>query len=100
MIVLSGTFTAKAGAESQLIKLAAELLPLSRNEPGCMRYDFLRDPLNPGRFVFFELWKSRNDLNEHFQKSYFKAFAAEFPALIEGSAEILTYETPGAVPAF
>jgi quinol monooxygenase YgiN len=100
MIILSGTFSAKAGAESTLIALASVLLPLSRAEAGCMRYDFLQDPIDPSRFVFFELWKSRNDLNAHFQKPYFKSFAEKFPSLIEGEAEILTYEAPQAVPAF
>jgi quinol monooxygenase YgiN len=99
MLVLSGTFTAQASAKASLIALAAELLPQSRAEPGCLRYDFLQDPLFPRRFVFFELWRSRADLDAHFQQPYFKAFAEKFPSLIEGQAEILTYETPGAVPA-
>jgi quinol monooxygenase YgiN len=100
MIVLSGTFTAKPGAAATLVTLAAALLPPSRAEPGCIRYDFLQDALNPSRFVFFELWQTRRDLNEHFEKPYFKVFAEQFPALIEGEAEIVTYESPGPIPAF
>lgn len=100
MIVLSGTFKAKPGSESMLINLASDLLPLSRQETGCIRYDFLQDPIDKSRFVFFELWQSQSDLKEHFQKPYFKSFAEVFPQLIEGEAEIVTYETEGAVPAF
>jgi quinol monooxygenase YgiN len=100
MIVLSGTFTAKPGTEATLIALAAALLPQSRAEAGCVRYDFLQDAILPGRFVFFEVWRSRSDLNEHFEKPYFKTFATAFPALIDGKAEILTYEAPQAIPAF
>jgi quinol monooxygenase YgiN len=100
MLVLSGTFTAKRGSEAKLVELAAALLPQSREESGCLRYDFLQDALAPSRFVFFEVWKSREDLEQHFQKPYFRVFAAEFPSLIEGQAEILTYQTDGPVPAF
>jgi quinol monooxygenase YgiN len=100
MLVLSGTFTAKQGSEAKLIELAAALLPPSRTESGCLRYDFLQDAVAPGRFVFFEVWQCRSDLDQHFQKPYFKIFAAAFPALIEGEAEILTYQTDGATPAF
>jgi quinol monooxygenase YgiN len=95
MLVLSGTFTAKPGCEAQLIALAADLLPPSRAEPGCLRYDFLRDAIDPARFVFFELWYDRSALTQHFETAHFQRFATAFPDLIEGEAEILTYETPG-----
>jgi quinol monooxygenase YgiN len=100
MIVLSGTFIAKPDATAVLVNMATTLLPLSRAEAGCIRYDFLQDALIPQRFVFFELWKTRDDLNAHFQTPHFKEFAAKFPLLIDGEAEILTYEALQAVPAF
>ena len=100
MLVLSATFTAKPHARPALLDMAAMLIPLSRAEPGCLRYDFLQSPHEPNQFVFFELWKSRADLDEHFQKPYFKILEARLPELIEGEAEILTYETSGPKPAF
>jgi quinol monooxygenase YgiN len=100
MIVLSGTFTAKPECEAELLALARRLVPVSRGEQGCVRYDFLQDAIEPHRFVFFELWKSRHDLESHFGQPYFKSFAARFPELIVGDAEIVTYEAPGPVAAF
>jgi quinol monooxygenase YgiN len=89
MLVLSGTFTAKADKKDELVALAAMLLPQSRKKPGCLRYDFLQDALIPERFV-----------NAHFQTPHFQSFAQAFPELIVGEAEILTYETAGPAPAF
>jgi len=100
MLVLSATFTAKPDARQALLELAAMLIPLSRAEPGCLRYDFLQSPHTPDQFVFFELWESRADLDEHFQKPYFKILEERLPSLIEGSADIFTYETDGPKPAF
>ena len=100
MVVLSGTFTAQPNASAKLMALAKTLVPISRQEPGCMRYDFLQDPLKPDRFVFFELWRNRDTLNAHFQKPYFKAFADQLPSLIVGDAEILTYESEDPVSVF
>ena len=100
MLVLSVTLTAKPEAGKALIALAAEVAPLSRAEPGCIRYDFLQSPHEPDQFVCFELWKSRADLDEHFQTPHFKTLAERLPALIVGEAEILTYETDGPKPAF
>lgn len=100
MLILSGTFTAKSDAVPALLELAATLMPLSRAEPGCLKYDLLRVAHAPDQFVFFEMWKSRADLDEHFQKPYFKLFAEEVASLIVGDMDIQTYETPGPTPAF
>jgi quinol monooxygenase YgiN len=100
MLVISLTFTAKPDAEPAILELAAMLMPLSRAEPGCLRYDFLQAPHTPNKFVFFELWKSRADFDEHFEKPYVKILAEKLPSLIEGEAELLAYETPGPKPAF
>lgn len=100
MLVLSGTFKAVEGAQATLIAMAKDLLPLSRSEAGCIRYDFFQDPIDPQRFLFFELWRTREDLRAHFEKPYFKIFAERLPALTVEDAEIVTYETSGATPAF
>jgi quinol monooxygenase YgiN len=100
MIVLSGTLNIKPGLESKLIRLTDVLLPQSRCEAGCIRYELLVDAMNPARFVFFEIWRSQNDLNEHFEKEYFKIFANALPELVDTPPEIVTYETPGPVAVF
>lgn len=100
MLVLSASFTARPDATPALLELAAMLMPLSRAEPGCLRYDFLQAPHAPNQFMFFEWWQSRADLDAHFDTPYFKILAEKLPSLIEGEAEILTYETPGPQPAF
>ncbi|PHV07763.1 antibiotic biosynthesis monooxygenase [Janthinobacterium sp. BJB412] len=99
MLVHSVTFTVKPDAIPAVLDLAAMLVPLSRAEPGCVRYDFLQEPLNPQRFVFFELWKSRADLDAHFAMSYFKTLEERLPSLIVGEPEIATYAIEGSKPA-
>ena len=100
MLVLSASFTARPDAIPAILELAEMLMPLSRAEPGCLRYDFLQAPHTPNQFMFFELWKSRADLDEHFATPYYKILAEKLPFLIEGEAAMLTYETPGPKPAF
>lgn len=100
MLVLSGTFKAVEGTQATLIGMAKDLLPLSRSEAGCIRYDFFQDPIDPQRFLFFELWRTREDLIAHFEKPYFKIFAERLPALIVEDAETVKYETSGATLEF
>lgn len=99
MVILSASFKAKDGVRAELVKAVAELAALSRAEEGCIRYDFHEDALRPGFYLFFELWRSREDLELHFQKPYFLAFREAVPHFVDGAPEILTYDTPGAVAA-
>ena len=78
-----------------MVNMAEGLLEPSRSEEGCISYEFLQDPFKPDSFTFLEKWKSQTDLDLHFEKSYFKEFAAKFPKLIVGKASLLSYETSG-----
>ena len=54
MINLTATFHAKAGQESVLQSLLVGMLEPSQNEPGCLRYNLLKDSKNPAIFMFQE----------------------------------------------
>ena len=92
MILVYGTFTTKPQHRQTMIELARSLVAPSSAEPGCMLYSFLEDTAQPGRFVFFEKWQSRSDLDAHFKKSYFLDFAQQFPQMIEGEGVIEIHE--------
>ena len=100
MVILSASFKAKEGVLEELFETVQGLAEKSRMEEGCLRYDFCEDVLEPGTFLFFELWRSREALQHHFTMPYFHAFAARIPDFAEGEPEILTYDTAGPVPAF
>lgn len=72
--------------------MAAALVAISNTEEGCISYGFFEDQITPGQFLFFEKWKSREAIGEHFEKPYFKDFAERFPAMIEGEATIEIHE--------
>ncbi len=92
MYIISGEFKAKAECRDALIEMSLKLIPLSKKEPGCISYSFLEDQARPGHFVFFERWKTRDDITKHFEKSYFADFSASFPDMIDGTATIEIHE--------
>ena len=92
MYIISGQFKVKEQYKDELIKLSLELIPPSENETGCISYSFLEDKLKRGHFLFFERWKTRQDITQHFGKTYFKFFAERFPDMIEGEAIIEIHE--------
>ena len=92
MFIINGQFTAKANCRAALTRMAADLVKVSNTEAGCISYQFLEDQTTPGNFLFFEKWKSREAINEHFGKPYFQEFAKRFPEMIEGEATIEIHE--------
>lgn len=91
MLIISGEFKVKAEHRDELIAMAKALVKPSRSEDGCVSYHFCEDRLEANCFLFFERWRDRASIDAHFQKNYFKDFAARFPSLIEGEASIHIY---------
>lgn len=56
--------------KSELMKL---LVP-SRAEAGCLLYDLHQDNDSPNHFLYFEYWKSKDDLLAHMRADHIKAF--------------------------
>lgn len=92
MVIVNGTFQVKPECRQALIDMSLALVEPSKEEPGCILYSFLENAGKPGQFLFFEKWRSRKDLDEHFQKPYFLAFAEKFPGMIIGEAVIEVHE--------
>jgi quinol monooxygenase YgiN len=43
------------------------LIDPTRAEPGCIDYDMHQDDEDPTKFVFYENWTSRDELEKHMQ---------------------------------
>ena len=47
----------------------------SREEPGCLRFDVIRDMSNPNRFFFYEAYVSAAAVDEHKAQPHFKLWS-------------------------
>ena len=92
MLIVYGSFQCKPEQVEEMRRMSLDLVAVSAKEQGCILYRFLEDAGAPGSFVFFEKWRSREDLEAHFQQSYFKDFADRFPSMIVGDALIEAHE--------
>jgi quinol monooxygenase YgiN len=50
--------------------LAAQVAP-TRAEPACINYDFHVEANDPNVFMFYENWRSKDDLDAHLQHRIF-----------------------------
>ncbi|MEW6145655.1 MAG: putative quinol monooxygenase [Thermodesulfobacteriota bacterium] len=95
MLILIAKFRTKPERRKEMTDMSRGMLGPSRSEDGCILYEFLQDPFDPDSFTFYEKWRSRRDLDLHFEMPHFKEFEKKFPELIEGPESVVAYEVSG-----
>ena len=75
-VILNVHIEAVPGHEERLASQLLALVAPSRKEAGCQVYELHRDPKSPGKFMFYERFRSQAALDEHLASPYFKAFVA------------------------
>lgn len=87
-VTVMASFKAKEGKEeAALIELSALLDP-TRQEAGCIQYDLHRSTDDPGIFVFYETWNSRQDLEAHLEMPYLQGLLGKVEDLFVEAPQI------------
>lgn len=87
-LVVVASFKAKEGLEEKALKELRALLEPTRKEAGCLQYDLQRSTDDPGIFIFYEIWKSRQDLETHLAMPYLQALLSKVEDLFAGPPAI------------
>jgi quinol monooxygenase YgiN len=82
---------AKPGKEEDLQRAALGLIEPTRKEDGCVQYDLHVHTGEPGRFVFYENWASRQHLERHAASAHLKAFATAAADWLAEPPSVETY---------
>jgi len=67
-----GTIVAKPETRAELQEILAGFVEPTRAEDGCINYDFHVDPADPCVFMFYENWRSKDDLDRHMAMPHLK----------------------------
>jgi quinol monooxygenase YgiN len=70
MFTVIATIDAQPGKEDAVRQGLLSLVPLTREEEGCIEYHLHECLGQPGRFVFYENWKTKEDWQKHLQMPY------------------------------
>jgi quinol monooxygenase YgiN len=84
VLVVVATLTAKTGCEAFVKEALERVVPSSRLESGCMRYELHTDNDAAGRFVMLEEWRSADALAQHETSAHFQALVES----IGGKADV------------
>lgn len=88
-IVLMARLKVKADKIEEAKTAALAIVEPSRNEPGCINYDVHQTIDDPTVFLWHETWANQQAIDEHFEMSYFKEFAATVEKIAEIPPQII-----------
>lgn len=83
---------AREGMEEQLREETEALVQPTRSEEGCLNYDLHQGTEDPSVLVFYENWRSQQDLDEHLEQPYLKEWLEKTEDLAEGEVEIMVLQ--------
>lgn len=90
-LVCVATFFAKEGKEQQLVAALASLIPATRREPGCIRYELNQSRDNPSKVTFVEKFVDVAAFDQHCAKEDIQHYFHQImPELVE-SHHVETY---------
>ena len=92
MIIVTGEVRFAEGEIGRLKEAMAKNIAATRAEPGCARYHYGIDLLDPNRIVVSEEWSDETALDEHMQSPHMAEFMAAFGAAKIEYAAIHGYE--------
>jgi len=85
----------RPGKEAAVREALLALIPITRQEPGCINYDLHVSTENPGHFLFHENWTSKQYLDDHLARPHLTALAARADELFAEPPQITQWERIG-----
>jgi quinol monooxygenase YgiN len=76
-LVCIASIVARPGHETQVRAALLAMLPPTRAETGCLRYELNGVRADPARFVMVEQWQDQAAFDAHCASPHFKALAAQ-----------------------
>lgn len=86
---------AKRGREEEVKKELKALIEPTRSESGCINYDLHQTVDDPSVFMFYENWRSKEDLDRHMETPHFKAWSEKAADLIDGPPDVTLWHIIG-----
>ncbi|MDW5442903.1 putative quinol monooxygenase [Polaromonas sp. SM01] len=80
---------AKTDKKDELRSALQALVPLTRQELGCLDYTLFEQSDSPGTFYMRESFKDRAALDAHFSMPYFQEFAGRSNALLKRPLQLV-----------
>ena len=91
LLTVVAEIKAQAGKEDDLRQALLALIEPTGKEEGFVQYDLHVNTGDPGRFVFYENWVSKEHLDRHLASPHLEVFRAAAGSLLAEPPRVKTY---------
>lgn len=83
---------AKDGIEENVRQELMSLVPQTKSEEGCINYDLHQSVDEKTLFMFYENWRSKEDLDKHLEMPYLKSFLEKADKILAEPVDVTLWE--------
>ena len=87
-VALIAKVKAKDGQTEALKAELTSLIEPTRAEAGCVKYDLHVSTDDESSFMFFEMWRSKDDLDLHIETPHLQGLLSKMETLVEGDLDV------------
>ncbi len=89
--VVVAEMRAKPGQEEELKRRTVALVEPTRREAGCVQYDLHVSDTDPASVLFYEVWVSREALDQHLKTPHLTGFVSRAEECLAAPIKITTF---------
>lgn len=86
--VIVAAMRARAEKTDALRAALLALVAPTRAEAGCIQYDLHQDQKDPAAFLFYEIWRTREEWLVHMETAHLQTFRAQADSLLDGPLQL------------
>jgi len=83
---------AKDGMEEDVRQGLLSLARQTKSEEGCIDYELHQSVDDKALFMFYENWRSKEDLDKHFEMPYLTSFLQKADQILSQPADVTLWE--------
>jgi len=87
-LYLVATLKAAKGNEEKLRNALQALVPQSRAEVGCLKYDLHVDTTQSALFIVYEIWRDQEAIDHHASSNHFQTFLKTAEPLLAAPLDV------------
>jgi quinol monooxygenase YgiN len=87
-VVVLGQLHTLLGRRDELLEVLSDTQARTREEPGCISYDFAEAIGDPGRFVVIQEWRDEAAMEAHYRSDAFVNYQARIGDLLARPSEV------------
>jgi quinol monooxygenase YgiN len=87
-VTMFASFAIKPGQEDNAVAAFKKVAEASHQEPGCVKYAWMRSTEDPSSFAVFEVWQDAAALESHMKEPHLDELRASFGDLLAGAPTV------------